>query len=119
MLDVTLYSRLQDQLASLRVLGHIGGQTHSRRTATGSVLRSGHEIEDVLQHLGLGCTRITAQQEVNFRSEVLTTESGMLLLSAAKKLQQYALLDVVVLVNGWRNSPGQAVINVRLLGQQL
>jgi len=43
----------------------------------------------------------------------------MLLLSAAKKLQQYALLDVVVLVNGWRNGPGQAVINVRLLGQQL
>lgn len=43
----------------------------------------------------------------------------MLLLGATKELQQDAFLDVVVLVNRWGNGPGQAVVDVRFLGQQL
>lgn len=39
----------------------------------------------------------------------------MLLLGAAKELQQNALFNVIVLINGWRNGTSETIIDIGLL----
>jgi hypothetical protein len=71
------------------------------------------------EQLGLGCSGITAQQDVQLRTEIATTSLGEVLARAAKKLEQDTLLDVLVLIDGGGDGPSQPLVDVRLLGQTL
>jgi hypothetical protein len=53
-----------------------------------------------LQQLRFGGRGITAQKNVNFSPESSATALRELLGASAKKLAEYALLDVLVLPNG-------------------
>ena len=81
---------LKNQLSRFRVLGDVGSQTDSRRAFAGSVLRPGHQVEDVLQQLRLGGTRISAEQDVDLGAELAATGGEQLLLGTAEQLQQDA-----------------------------
>ncbi len=84
-------SGLQDQLPGLRVLHHVGGETHSAGALSRRVLAAGHQVVDVLQQLGLAGAGVSAEQDVHLRAEVAPAGLTEVLPSAAKQLQQNAL----------------------------
>ena len=99
-------TRLEDELAGFWILGDVSSQTHCGAAFTGSVLGPRHQVEDVLEQLGLAGTGITAQQDVDLGTERSTSSLNKIFLCASEQLQQDALLDVFVFVNGWSNSTG-------------
>ena len=110
-------TRLEDELAGFWILCDVSSQTHCGAAFTGSVLGPRDQVEDVLEQLGLAGTGITAQQDVDLGTERSTSSLNKIFLCASEQLQQDALLDVFVFVNGWSNSTGQTLINVGLLRQ--
>lgn len=84
-------SCLQDQLPGLRVLHHVGGETHSTGALPRRVLSAGHQVVDVLQQLGLAGSGISAQQDVHLCAEVAAAGLTEVLTGATKQLQQNAL----------------------------
>jgi hypothetical protein len=118
-------TRLQHVLARLDILGDEGGETDRARALATCVLSARHQSVDVLQQLRLGRARVTAQQQVDLTTRVVThvvallvfvahllgsvlVESGRRLARlhgrrAAEELQQDALLDVLVLENVGRD----------------
>ena len=108
---------LQDELARFRVLGDVRRQTDGRATLAGRVLRPGHQMEDVLQQLRLAGAGIAAQQDVDLGAEGSASDLDEIFLGAAEQLQQDALLDVLVFVDGRRDGSSQALVDVRLARQ--
>lgn len=84
-------SGLQDQLPGLRVLHHVGGETHRAGALPRRVLAAGHQVVDVLQQLGLAGAGVSAEQDVHLCAEVAPAGLTEVLPSAAKQLQQNAL----------------------------
>lgn len=84
-------SGLQDQLPGLRVLHHVGGETHGAGALSRRVLAAGHQVEDVLQQLGLTGARVSAEQDVHLGAEVASAGLTEVFTTAAKELQQNAL----------------------------
>lgn len=84
-------SGLQDELPGLRVLHHVGGETHGARALPRRVLAAGHQVEDVLQQLGLAGAGVSAQQDVDLGAEVAAAGLTEVLPGAAEQLQQNAL----------------------------
>lgn len=82
---------LQDQLPGLRVLHHVGSQTHGAGTLSGCVLATGHQVEDVLQQLGLTGAGVSAQQDVHLGTEVAAARLTEVLAGATEQLQQNPL----------------------------
>lgn len=62
-------------------------------------------------------TGVPAKKYVDFSPEVASAGSGESLFGAPEQLQQYPLLDVVVLVDRRRQRVCYAIVNVRLLRQ--
>lgn len=67
---------LQHQLPRLRVLHHVGGETHSARAFTGRVLTARNQVVDVLQQLRFTRTRVSTQQDVDLGTEVTASRLG-------------------------------------------
>lgn len=84
-------SGLKDQLPGLRVLHHVGCETHSAGALAGRVLAAGYQVVDVLQQLGLAGSRVSTQQDVHLCTEVATASVTEVLTSATKQLEQNAL----------------------------
>lgn len=82
---------LQDQLPGLRVLGHVGGEPHGAGALPRGVLAAGHQVEDVLQQLGLAGAGVPAEQDVHVGAEVASARGAEVLAGAAEQLQQNAL----------------------------
>ena len=84
-------SCLQDQLPGLRVLHHVGGETHGAGALPWRVLAAGHQVVDVLQQLGLAGAGVSAEQDVHVGTEVAAAGLTEVLTGAAEQLQQDAL----------------------------
>lgn len=82
---------LQYQLPCLRVLHHVGCETHSARAFTRSVLTARHQVVDVLQQLRFTRTRVSAQQDVDLGAEVAAPRLAEVFTRAAEQLQQDSL----------------------------
>ena len=74
---------------------------------------------NVSKQLRLGSAGVSAQQDVQLCTEVAAARLGEVLPRAAKQLEQDPLLDVLVLVDGGGDGPGQPLVDVGLLGQAL
>jgi len=58
-------TRLEDELARLRITGDVRGQTDGRRTLSARVDAARGDLVHVGQHLRLRCRRVTAEQDVD------------------------------------------------------
>ena len=79
---------LKNKLASLRILGDVGSQADGRRPLSGSVLRSRHQVKDVLEELRLGGAGVSAQEDVDLGTELAAAGRQQLLLRAAEQLHE-------------------------------
>lgn len=84
-------SGLQDQLPGLRVLHHVGGETHGAGALPRRVLAAGHQVVDVLQQLGLTGAGVAAEQDVHLCAEVAAASLTEVLTRATEELQQNSL----------------------------
>jgi len=84
-------ARLQHQLPRLGVLGDVGGEAHGAGALARGVLATRHQVEHVLQQLGLAGARVTAQQDVDLGTEVAPARLAEVLARAAEQLQQDTL----------------------------
>lgn len=112
-------ARLEDELFGLGILGDVGGQTDSRASLSGGVLRARNQVEDVLEQLGFAGTGVTAQKDVDLGAEGSAPDFREVFPGASEQLEQDTFLDVLVLVDGRGDGPSQTFVNIRLLGQIL
>ena len=69
-------------------------------------MRPRHQVEDVLEQLGLAGPRVPAQQDVQLRPELAPARLGEIFPVPSEQLEQDPLLHVLLLVDAGSDGPG-------------
>ena len=84
-------SGLQYKLLGLWVLHHVGCEAHSTGALPRRVLTAGHQVEHILQQLGLGGTGVSTEQDVYLGTEVTAACLAEVFTGAPEQLEKNTL----------------------------